>query len=318
MEENKKSNKKIIIILSIVIFLLVVSFASYIIYGKYQENLVKEKQILLENTKQKYESINSDIEKLILSEGEQKEISEQIETVKSAIDNNSISDETSSIIDDITSKIAELKTNNNSILEEQEKKSDEIDISKFNDEQKKKIDELKKEYNNLKNEEKYREAKTKIDEIIDYKNNTNNEILKAEEEAKAQAEAEAQKQTTTNKKPTSTTTNKNNSNNNSSNSNNNSNSSNTQNNSSSSNISSSNITHNITLKYSATNTPQYSSHWIRHFTYTGSVKNSSNVTAVVKIRINLYDYSNGAVLARTETRTIEIAPKRSNCSKCQI
>ena len=141
-QEKKKNNKKIIIILSIVIILLVVAFASYIIYEKYQENLVQEKQALLENTKQKYESINSDIEKLILSEEEQKEINEQIETVKSAIDNNSISDETSSIIEDITSKITEIKSNNNSILEEQEKKSNEIDISKFNDEQKKKIDEL--------------------------------------------------------------------------------------------------------------------------------------------------------------------------------
>ena len=47
--------------------LLVVSFASYVIYEKYQENLAQERQALLENTKQKYEKINSDIEKLILS-----------------------------------------------------------------------------------------------------------------------------------------------------------------------------------------------------------------------------------------------------------
>ena len=102
--------------------------------------------------------------------------------------------------------------------------------------------------------------------------------------------------------------------------NSNSNESNAQNNSTSSdnNVSASNITHNITLKYNATNSPQYSSHWIRHFTYSGSVKNSSNLTAIVQLRINLYDYSNGAVLARTETRTIEIEPKRSNSNKCQI
>ena len=82
-QEEKKDSKKIIVILSIVIFLLILAFASYIIYEKYQENLAQERQALLENTKQKYESINSDIEKLILTEEEQKEINEQIEKVKS-------------------------------------------------------------------------------------------------------------------------------------------------------------------------------------------------------------------------------------------
>lgn len=120
-QEKKKSNKKIIIILSIIIFLLVVAFASYIIYEKYQENLIQEKRALLENTKQKYESINSDIEKLILSEEEQKEINEQIEMVKNAIDNDIITDEISSTIENITSKIEKIETNNNSILEEEEK-----------------------------------------------------------------------------------------------------------------------------------------------------------------------------------------------------
>lgn len=324
-QEKKKNSKKIIIILSIVIFLLVLSFASYVIYEKYQENLAQERQALLENTKQKYEKINSDIEKLILSEEEQKEINEQIETVKKAIDNNNISNETSSIIEDITSRIAEIKTNNNSNLEEEEKKSNEIDISKFNDEQKKKIDELLKEYNNLKNEEKYKEAQTKMKEIIDYKNNTNEEITKTEEEKKKQEQIENKQQVTSNKNSSTVSSNKNTHSNNSNstssnkndNSNSDSNSSNTQNNQSNS-VSSSNITHNITLKYNATNSPQYSSHWIRYFTYSGSVKNSSNVTVVVQVRINLYDYSNVAVLARTETRTIEIAPKRSNGSKCQI
>ena len=143
-QEKKKSNKKIIIILSIIIFLLVVAFASYIIYEKYQENLIQEKRALLENTKQKYESINSDIEKLILSEEEQKEINEQIEMVKNAIDNDIITDEISSTIENITSKIEKIETNNNSILEEEEKKSNEIDISKFNEEQKKKVEEFEK------------------------------------------------------------------------------------------------------------------------------------------------------------------------------
>ena len=77
----------------------------------------------------------------------------------------------------------------------------------FNEEQKNKSTELQNQYQELKNQGKYKDAQVKVQECIDYKNNTNAEITKAEQEAEAERirQEEAKKQQTSQKKPTQST-----------------------------------------------------------------------------------------------------------------
>ena len=129
MENEKKNNKKIIIALSIIIALLIASFGGYIAYEKYQEKMIREKQELIEDTNAKYESINTTIELLILNEEEQREINEQMEKVKKAIDDENITEETHNVIENINRKIEEIKSNNKSLIEQKETESNGIDRS---------------------------------------------------------------------------------------------------------------------------------------------------------------------------------------------
>lgn len=317
----EKKNKIIIICLSIIIFVLVAGFLGYIIYDKYQENLIQEEQNILEDTKQKYTNLNSQIELLILNEEEQNKISSDLAIIKNAIENGHITPEISNTVEDVNTKIEKIKANNISVLTEKEAEVNNIDVSKFNEEQNNKVAELQNQYNSLKEQRNYKEAQNKIQEVIDYKNNTNAEITKAEQDAEAQRQAEEQAKKTTsnssnsNNKTTnnsSSSSNKTTSNNNSSNSNNsNTNSQPTQNNSNSGTptVSSANISHNITNKYSVSNIGgKYSGHYMRHYTFSGSIKNNSNATAIVTIKIDLYDTGEGSVLARTETKTVEVEP----------
>lgn len=217
MEEKANTDNKTYKILSICLatclVLIIIAIGGYFIHEKYQEQQEKQKQELIVNTQEQVEVINSQISMLILSEEEQNEIHMNIEKIEKSIENKNITEEITNTIDTIKSRIEEIKINNISLLEQKENESNQINIDKFNEGQKVKITELQNQYTDLKNNGKYKEAQTKIQEIIDNKNNTNAEIAKAEEEEKARQEAEKKKQTSN---TSSSYSNKNNSNNSSS------------------------------------------------------------------------------------------------------
>ena len=80
--ENKNKSKYIIICLIVVIVLLVAGGIGYICYEKYQEKVEIQKQEQIEDIQAKYNNFNSQIESLILSEEEQKQINGEMEKIK--------------------------------------------------------------------------------------------------------------------------------------------------------------------------------------------------------------------------------------------
>lgn len=90
----------------------------------------------MEETQSKYDSINTRLETLILNDEEQNAINTQLETIKKSIDENNITGDTNNIFENINKKIDEIKNNNVSTLSNKENECNNIDISKFNEEQK--------------------------------------------------------------------------------------------------------------------------------------------------------------------------------------
>ena len=169
-----KKKKIFIIVLTIVVAVLVVGGIGYVCYNKYQQKIElqkqEQKQELEKWVKENYENSNSQIEELILNEEEQNEINAEIEKVKVALENGDITENTKEIVQVIMQKIQQMQQSNITILENKEKELNEIDVSKFNEEQNKKVQELQNTYTELKENGKYKEAQAKIDEIIEYKN----------------------------------------------------------------------------------------------------------------------------------------------------
>jgi len=199
MEEEKKNSKKKVIAISIISIIVVLVIAGVIFYVVQSDNknvvTVDNEQVIL-GMQERYNKLNGEIELLILSEEEQNQINTDLATIKNAIEEKNITDTTNGIVDKLEQQIEGIKNSNISVLTEKENELTAINIEKFNEEQKAKSTELQTAYNNLKNEGKYKEAKAKIEELIQYNNTTNEEISKAEETAK-------KNQSTTNRKPSS-------------------------------------------------------------------------------------------------------------------
>lgn len=199
MEEEKKNSKKKVLAISIISIVVVLVIGGVVFYVAQNDNknvvtVDNEPEIL--GMQERYNKLNGEIELLILSEEEQNQINTDLATIKNAIEEKNITDTTKSIVDKLEQKVEEIKNSNISVLTEKENELTAISIEKFNEEQKAKSTELQTAYNNLKNEGKYKEAKAKIEELIQYNNTTNEEISKAEETAK-------KNQSTTNRKPSS-------------------------------------------------------------------------------------------------------------------
>lgn len=206
--EKKSKKKTLIICLIVVVVLAIVGIIGYVAYEKYQDKLLKEKQELIANSLEKCNIIETQMALLILSEEEQQGINVELENIKKAINEENITENTTVSINNLNNKIEKIKANNNTFLTDKENELNGINVEKFNEEQNNKSAELQNQYQELKSQGKYKEAQAKIQEGIDYKNNTNAEITKAEEEAEAERirqEEEKKKQQTSQKKPTQST-----------------------------------------------------------------------------------------------------------------
>lgn len=84
---------------------------------------------------------------------------------------NAIKDSTNKIIE-------EIRVNSDLIIKENQLNS--IIIERFSEEQKNKVTELKRQYYELKEQNRYKEAQEKIKELVNYENNTREEIEKAD------------------------------------------------------------------------------------------------------------------------------------------
>ena len=165
----------------------------YFIYRNNQDRIEKQKQEEISRIQGKYDTANSQVDLLILTEEEQANINTQLESVKKALEEKNITEETNNTIESINNTIGEIKTNNNTLLTNKENELNGINIDRFNEEQRNRVTELQNQYHELKEQSNYKQAQAKIQEVIDYVNNTNGEITKAEEEERARQEEEERK-----------------------------------------------------------------------------------------------------------------------------
>ena len=112
-----KKSKKILLICGIVLVVLVIiGMTGYIVYDSYQDKLEQEKQELIVNTEEKYNTLLSQTQLLIFNEEEQKKINVDLESIKKAIEEENVTEETKNVIENINSQIEETKNNNITLL----------------------------------------------------------------------------------------------------------------------------------------------------------------------------------------------------------
>ena len=187
------------------VFLIACVIGGYFIYRNNQDRIEKQKQEEISRIQGKYDTANSQVDLLILTEEEQANINTQLESIKKALEEKNITEEINNTVESINKTIEEIKTNNTTLLTNKENELNGINIDRFNEEQRNKVTELQNQYHELKEQSNYKQAQAKIQEVIDYVNNTNGEITKAEEEERARQEEENRVNSNSNK--TSTTNN---------------------------------------------------------------------------------------------------------------